>query len=270
MKSLKLLLITFLILFSFSACSVIHDTETVASSPTITYSSLNSPTLITLSTETEDATIFYTLDGTTPVYSIIDNPYLSTRIYTEPFYLYEPTTIKAMASTSILDDNSSIVEETINIIPVRLSKGETHNFDGLEITLNDIFWYKYENIYGTEIETDCIAFEFAIKNNTGRTLYTNTIYAWGNIIEYPSINQLNQYYYGALYDTNMTVYSGSSLLPSANITTSTYFNEVAPTSTNFKFVGEPSFSYESIFGEDAGYYFEIVFNRTDINTKPIL
>ena len=268
MKSLKPLLITILIVFSFSACSLLFDTETVASNPTINYSSLNSPTLITLSTETEGATIHFTLDGTDPDTNIY-NFFGSTYIYTEPFYLYEPTTIKVVASKSSLDD-SDIIEKTINITPVRLSKGETHNFDGLEITLNDIFWYKYENLYGTEIETDCIAFEFAVKNNTGKTLYTNTIYAWGNIIEYPSINQLNQYYYGALYDTNMTVYSGSSLLPSANITTSTYFNEVASTSTNFKFVGKPLFKYESTIGNNAGYYFEIVFNRTDINTKPIL
>ena len=273
---MKKIVSIFIVLSTMLSCSFISDLEptyvsdpepTSVSNPEVSVSSLSSPSQITLSTDTTGAKIYYTLDGTTPDTDLY-NFYDSTYIYTEPFYLYEPATIKVVASKSSLDD-SDIIEKTINIIPVRLSKGETHNFDGLDVTLNDIFWYQYKDFYGNTYSSDKIAFEFLIKNNTGKELDTNPIYAWGNIIEYPSSLQLDEFYNSSIYQTNMTVFSGYSLLPTASIVTSIYFSAASDNATLFKFIGEPSFEYEGTFN-DVGYYFEIVFNRTDINTKPIL
>jgi hypothetical protein len=256
-----------IILTIFYACSLNIDIpeDTIVSKPIISISSLSSPSQITLSTDTNGAKIYYTLDGTIP------NPssyyYGSTHLYSNPIFLYNPTTVKAIATKTGLED-SEVVIQSLAIEPVSLSIGDTHNFNGLEITLNDIFWYQWQDFYGAIYQTDKIAFEFSIKNNTGKTLDTNPIYAWGNIIEYPSSLQLNELYYSSIYSTNMDVFTGYSILPTASIVTAIYFNAASNDATSFKFFGEPTFEYEGTFN-DVGYYFEIEFNREDVNTKAI-
>lgn len=257
------IIISVLLLFS---CSIIPlELEQVVSNPIITANSLSSPSVVTLATDTLGAKLYYTLDGSNPNPS--DIYFGSTYLYGEPFYLYQPTTIKVFAKKNGLED-SEIIEMSLEIEPVSLSKGETHDFNGLEITLSDIFWYQYEDLWGNNYSTEKIALEFLIKNNTGQELDTNPIYAWGDIIEYPSSLQLNELFSSSIYLTNMDVFSGYTLLPSASIVTSTYYENVSDSANSFKFMGEPTFELNGTF-INAGYYFEISFNRDDVNIKPI-
>jgi hypothetical protein len=103
----------------------------------IEYSDLDSPTLVTLDSNRSGADIYYIVDGEIPS---SDDYFGSTYEYVGPFEIYQPTTIKAIA---VHNGNSSRVEEKyLNVTPVILSLGDTHDFNGLELTLDEIIWYK--------------------------------------------------------------------------------------------------------------------------------
>jgi beta-glucanase (GH16 family) len=81
-------------------------TTTQAAAPTITTASaLNSAVVVTLTSSTSGATIYYTIDGTTPT--------TSSKVYEAPFLVASNLTVSALAAASG-DTNSSVTTQSFS------------------------------------------------------------------------------------------------------------------------------------------------------------
>lgn len=152
---LILLLAVFLIAVP-TACSKKTTQPSIVSTPTFNPpgGNYNVPKEVTITCETPDATIYYTLDGS--------DPSKSTTVYTTPILITEPHTLKAKATKSGWSD-SAIASATYNIATVagfvyvpggtftmgRASgPGINDELPTHEVTLNPFYIGKYEVTQG--------------------------------------------------------------------------------------------------------------------------
>ncbi len=213
---------------------------------------------VTLTSDNSDAVIYYTDEGTNPD---PDDWFGPTMKYDGPFELYQAATIKAVAVAD--RETGDITCRDIDVTPVTLSIGESHSFNGLVLTLDDILWYSYETYSHTITETDKVALQFSVKNQTGKELDTNPLYSWGYLIENPGSYQLNSVY--SLYSdqSNLELFDSYALLSGSQVRDGTLFMEVSPGSTSFVFKGSAPY-YDDGYTQ-IGYYFEVPFSRSDID-----
>ena len=98
---------------AFAADVVLHQTQIdTVETPTFTpiAGTYNEAQDVTISTTTEGATIYYTLDGTTPT--------INSSVYSTAITISETTTVKAFAvKADMIDSEVATAEYTINIVP---------------------------------------------------------------------------------------------------------------------------------------------------------
>jgi hypothetical protein len=235
---------------------------TQASDPVVTIDRHASPSTVTISTVTPGATIYYTLDGTPPR----PGTYSSTATYSGPFVLYKTATVKALARKSGLDD-SATVSSALSIVPVSLTIGVAHDFDGLALTLTGIHWYSYRDMWGATVNTSNVILEFRVSNGTGIDLGANPMYSWGVVLESPGGNQLDCLYNSGAFHDNAHSYQGYSVVSGASIMDSAAF--AAPSQAAISLTFEGCAPYRRTFSDPAGYYFEVAFAKSDIASVPI-
>ena len=228
--------------------------EKKVTEPNINISSSQSPVTITLTCNTPEAKIYYSLDGSDP------NPdSVVTLIYKTPLIAYNNVTIKAVAVKVGLE-RSNIITKEINVTPIILTIGESYSFNEIQITPMNIFWRAYSD-YQYIYTTYQIAIEFKIHNTGNSPIETNPIYSWGSITELPSLNQLSSVYVTNLWPSNCDVFDGYEIQSGNNITDTAIFKPISETSESFIFKCNPPYN--------GNYYFEIHFNLNDINKKAI-
>jgi hypothetical protein len=138
---------------------------------------------------------------------------------------------------------------------IKLSIGESHDFNGILIKINQVFWLELNPIY-VPLQ-NAIGIEVNITNNKSASVDYLSIYSWGVLLESTGY-QLNDAWYIGLI--NAEEFSGDHIVPGGTITDTIPFEEYTDSPTSFTFKGEAP-----ILDCD---YFEILFNLSDVVIKP--
>jgi len=247
-KSLVFLLMSFL----FLGCQG-PFVETKVAAPVIGIDINQSPSTVTLSTETIGGMIYYTTDGTLPSPNDAFSP---TKEYVVPFKLYKSAVIKAIAVKEGLEI-SDVVEETFIITPVRLSIGDSHDFNDIIVKIDRVFWVATDEYFVQP--RNAIGIDISITNNRISDVYYSDFLVWGVLVDSNGYQIAGATY---LWAINAEYFWDGYIFPESTIAATITFDEYFGTSTSFAFKGSPPI--------DDTYYFEMLFAKDEIVSKPAI
>ncbi|MBI9031416.1 SUMF1/EgtB/PvdO family nonheme iron enzyme [bacterium] len=141
------------------------------------------PVTVSMSCETEDAEIYYTLDGS--------NPDQTASVYADSFQLDESTTIKARAYKTEWDASATVVADYEITVPEKfvLVEGGTFHNGTANATISDFYMSKYEV---TQAEYEAVmgtnpALDYGVGND-----YPVYYVSWFKAIKYCNILSLQE------------------------------------------------------------------------------